>query len=98
MPSGRTPGPPQTAPVIDDLLRRDVSPVMAGLAVRIGAARVAKGWTYQQLSSEADVSAAIIKGIEQGERDPRYSTLVKLCRALGCSDLGGLLGSLPPAR
>lgn len=50
----------------------------------IAIARECKGWTLRDLELESGVSNALISQIETGKiKDPGFSTVIKLCRALG---------------
>lgn len=50
----------------------------------IAIARECKGWTLRDLERETVISNALISQIENGHvKDPGFSTVVKLCRALG---------------
>jgi len=70
----------------------------------IAIARECKGWTLRDMERETGISNALISQIETGKiKDPGFSTVVKLCRALGVSadraastvtDLKQLLGVL----
>lgn len=52
----------------------------------VAIARECKGWTLRDLERETGVSNALISQIEHGHvKDPGFSTVVKLCRALGLS-------------
>jgi transcriptional regulator with XRE-family HTH domain len=45
-----------------------------------------KGWTLRDLEKECGISNALISQIETGHiKDPGFSTVVRLCRALGLS-------------
>lgn len=73
-----------------------------GELIAIG--RECKGWTLRDFERETGISNALISQIERGHvKDPGFSTVVKLCRALGISidraastvtDLKQLLGVL----
>jgi transcriptional regulator with XRE-family HTH domain len=70
----------------------------------IAVGRECKGWTLRDMERETGVSNALISQIETGKiKDPGFSTVTKLCRALGISaeraastvtDLKQLLGVL----
>ncbi len=52
----------------------------------IAIARECKGWTLRDLEHETGISNALISQIETGHvKDPGFSNVVKLCRALGLS-------------
>ena len=47
-------------------------------------ARECKGWSLRELEKESGVSNALISQIETGKiKDPGFSTVVRLTRALG---------------
>ena len=48
-------------------------------------AREAKGITLRQLSELTGIAPANLCKIERGETDPRLSTIVTICDALGLS-------------
>ena len=82
MPRGRRPGEPQPAPDRSALEKGGVEPELARLAEAIGTVRVQRGWTRQQLADASGTNNRIVLGIESGIRDPNFTTVVKLCRAL----------------
>jgi len=45
--------------------------------------RLAKGWSQKQLAEKAGASQQGLAKWESGERQPDFSSVVKLCRALG---------------
>jgi len=50
----------------------------------LAGARECKGWTLRDLERETGVSNAVISQIETGKvKDPGFSTVIKLARALG---------------
>jgi len=52
----------------------------------IGIARECKGWTLRDLEKASGVSNPLISQIETGKvRDPGFTTVVRLCDALGIS-------------
>lgn len=52
----------------------------------IAIARECKGWTLRDLERETGVSNALISQIETNKiKDPGFSTVVRLCEALGIS-------------
>lgn len=87
MPRGRRPGRPQPAPERSVLEREGVAPELARLAETIGTLRVEREWTRQQLVEESDTNNQVVASIEAGTRDPSFTTLVKICRALGVQEL-----------
>src|SRR5260221_371713 len=55
-----------------------------GELIAIG--RECKGWTLRDLERETGISNALISQIEHGHvKDPGFSTVIKLCRAMGIS-------------
>lgn len=55
-----------------------------GELIAIG--RECKGMTLRQLEKESGISNALISQIETGKvKDPGFSTVVRLCEALGIS-------------
>lgn len=55
-----------------------------GELIAIG--RECKGWTLRDLERESGVSNALISQIETGKiKDPGFSTVVRICEALGVS-------------
>lgn len=52
----------------------------------IAIARECKGWTLRDLERESGASNALISQIETGKiKDPGFSTVVRICEALGVS-------------
>lgn len=50
----------------------------------IGIARECKGWTLRDLEKETGISNALLSQIETGKvKDPGFSTVVRISRALG---------------
>ena len=45
--------------------------------------RLASGWSQQQLSDRCELHLTEISRLENGHRNPRLSTIVKLADALG---------------
>jgi transcriptional regulator with XRE-family HTH domain len=70
----------------------------AELAVRIGELRHSHSWSWTELGKRAGVHAKQVEGIEMGIRDPQFSTLVKLARALELHPMDELLVALPLAQ
>lgn len=57
---------------------------MTTLSELIGIARECKGWTLRDLEKASGVSNALISQIETGKvRDPGFTTVIRLCDALG---------------
>ena len=50
-------------------------------------ARAAKGWTQTELARAIGVQQPAIAKLESGDRDPRLSTMVAVCQALGIEEL-----------
>lgn len=95
MPRGRTPGPPQPSPQAAALVAAGIDPDLAMLAARIGSLRVRNGWTRQQLSDHSGVNNKQITEIEEGVRNPSFSTIVRLARALGLASVDELFAVVP---
>ncbi len=55
--------------------------VKIGRGVR--AKRVARFWTQKQLAREAGISQKALSKIENDEVEPRFSTIIRLAKALG---------------
>ncbi|MFC1866526.1 helix-turn-helix domain-containing protein [Thermodesulfobacteriota bacterium] len=53
------------------------------LGRRIRALRNAKGWTQQELGSQADINYKFLGEVERGQQNPSFNTLVKVAAALG---------------
>lgn len=47
--------------------------------------RKAKGFSQEELALKADVDRSYVGGIERGERNVSFLTLVKLAKCLECS-------------
>lgn len=95
MPRAR--GQPQPAELAPDLLARGVPRERAALAVRVALLRIGKGWNRAQLAEAAGIHAKQVEGVETGGRDPAFSTVVKLSKALDVRSFDELLGELPLA-
>jgi transcriptional regulator with XRE-family HTH domain len=54
------------------------------LGNQIRTARKEKGYSQEQLAFSADVDRSYIGGIERGERNVSFLTLVKIASCLGC--------------
>lgn len=50
-------------------------------------ARAARGWTQTDLARAIGVQQPAIAKLESGDRDPKLSTMVSVCRALGIEEL-----------
>ncbi|MBC7460142.1 MAG: helix-turn-helix transcriptional regulator [Thermoleophilia bacterium] len=46
-------------------------------------ARYKLGWTQRDLAEAVGVSQSVIGRLESGNHDPRFSTMVAVCQALG---------------
>ena len=57
--------------------------VASGFGTRLTELREAAGLSQYALAKKSGVTAQAISKLEQGERDPSWSTVVKLARALG---------------
>ena len=55
--------------------------VNIGRSVRVK--RVARFWTQKQLAREAGISQKALSKIENDEVEPRFSTIIRLAKALG---------------
>ena len=58
---------------------------MAGVKIgrSVRANRVARFWTQKQLAKEAGISQKALSKIENDEVEPRFSTIIRLAKALG---------------
>jgi len=54
------------------------------LGNQIREARKAKGLSQEQLAFNAEVDRSYVGGIERGERNVSFLTLVKIAECLGC--------------
>lgn len=86
---------PQPAPDERQLRESHLPRERADLAVRIAALRLARGWNWNDLAREAGVKSVQIRDIERGTRDPGFTTLVRLAKALELSSLDQLLRPAP---
>jgi transcriptional regulator with XRE-family HTH domain len=57
---------------------------LEGLGRRIRDRREAASWTLDHLAARAGVAPAALEAVEAGRRDPRFTTLCRLARALDC--------------
>jgi transcriptional regulator with XRE-family HTH domain len=55
---------------------------VAGFGRNVRAARIARGWTQEQLADETGLASVQISRIERGTREVRLTTLLKLLKAL----------------
>ena len=67
----------------------------AVLAERLGHLRHLRGWNWADLAREAGIHVVQVQGIEEGRREPRFGTLIKLASALRLHALDELVGPLP---
>ena len=56
--------------------------------------RKSKGLSQEQLAFIADIDRSYVGGIERGERNVSFLTLVKIARCLEC-DLASLIQGIP---
>lgn len=47
--------------------------------------REAKGWSQEQLASQADLSTRFVQSLEANDKSPSLETLFKIARALNTS-------------
>jgi len=59
-----------------------VPEVVAVVGERVKAARLAKGWTQEDLSAETGLAVVQVSRIERGLREIRLTTLIRLLRGL----------------
>jgi transcriptional regulator with XRE-family HTH domain len=59
--------------------------VLRQLGKNVRAARHERGLTQQMLAESLDISVAYVSLIERGGRNPPYTTIVAIARALGVS-------------
>src|SRR5262245_52466574 len=52
---------------------------------RLQALRLDRDWTQVSLARRAGLALGTLRGYEQDQRDPRWSNVVRLARALGVS-------------
>jgi transcriptional regulator with XRE-family HTH domain len=61
-------------------------------------ARLALGWTQEELAAASDLHFTAISLLERAEREPRLSTVTRLASALNmelCDLLAGIDGTAP---
>ena len=92
---GRPVGQPEPPPRMEDLLQSGLSRDRANMAVQIGTQRFSVPWTRSQLATNARVNVRQVREIEQGARDPAFTTVIRIARALRFHALDELLGPLP---
>lgn len=86
---------PHPDPVSEQILQKrpevralyDVRQVRTEWIARVINARAAKGWTQTDLARAIGIQQPAIAKLESGERDPRLSTMVSVCQALGIDEL-----------
>lgn len=64
------------------------------LGARIRSARLAKGWSQEDLAGVANLDRSYVGSLERGERNPSLATLLRIARALDVS-VASLVGGLP---
>jgi transcriptional regulator with XRE-family HTH domain len=64
------------------------------LGRRIRAARIALGFSQEELAYESDIDRSYIGGVERGERNITFNVLCKIAAALRC-DVATLTTDLP---
>lgn len=84
----------QPARSVDDFKGDSITRERAALAVRLSELRVARDLNWNELAVRAGINGVQVKGLEAGERDPSFSTLIKIATALGLRSLDELLGPL----
>jgi transcriptional regulator with XRE-family HTH domain len=64
------------------------------LGEKIRQARLAKGWTQEELARLSTLDRSYMGSLERGERNPSLDTLVRIARALHVK-LASLVDDLP---
>ncbi len=64
------------------------------LGRRIRAARIALGFSQEELAYESDIDRSYLGGVERGERNITFDVLCKIAVALRC-DVAALTKDLP---
>jgi len=82
---------PQNAPDMQELLLRGLPRERALLGRRVALLRLERAWSWYTLASRAGIKSVQVQQIEEGRRDPGFSTLVKLAGALDLRSLDLLL-------
>jgi transcriptional regulator with XRE-family HTH domain len=59
-----------------------VEGALTRFGANVRAARLARGWTQEQLAHETGLASVQISRIERGAREVRLTTLIRLLRAL----------------
>ncbi len=94
---GRPRQPPQPGPTLVSLQAEGITRDRAILAVRLAKLRLERDWNWTELANAAGVSWKQVEEVETGHRDPQFSTVVKLAKALEVHSLDEMLGELPLA-
>jgi transcriptional regulator with XRE-family HTH domain len=68
--------------------------ITALLMARVDELRKARGLTLERLAQESDLSMSTIKLLREELRDPKLTTVLRLCRGLD-ANVEELLGDLP---
>ena len=85
----------QAPPDYLTLIQREIPRERALLAVRVGSLRMQRDWNWYELGRHAGLKDVQIQEIEEGRRDPEFTTLVRLAKALELSSLDQLLRAAP---
>ena len=64
------------------------------LGLRIRSLRIAKGWTQQELGSQADINYKFLGEIERGRQNPSFNILIKIAAALRVAKLAAAVVSV----
>lgn len=70
-----------------------MDPAVVSFGQRVREARLARGWTQEDLSRETGLATVQVSRIERGVREVRLTTVLRLLDALGLTPndlLGGL--------
>ncbi len=73
-------------------MKKDKNLVRLGNAIR--EIRKAKGFSQEELAYKAQVDRSYVGGIERGERNVSFITLVKLAQCLSC-DVSEFVNGIP---
>jgi transcriptional regulator with XRE-family HTH domain len=68
--------------------------ITALLMARVDELRKARGLTVERLAQESDLAMSTIQGLREELRDPKLTTVLRLCRGLDAT-VQQLLGDLP---
>lgn len=60
----------------------EAAPALVRFGQNVRAARLARGWTQEQLAERTGLASVQISRIERGKREVRITTLIRLVRAL----------------